>query len=484
MTRQRALVPVLVFLGMVVAVVSSLGAPLIPTIAAADHVSLATAQWSLTVTLLAGAVATPTTGRLADGPHRREVVLVVLGVVVLGSVLAALPLGFWWLVAGRALQGVGLGLTSLAIAVARDHVPADRARSAVALLSVTTVAGVGLGYPLTGLIASRFDLHAGFWFGAGISLVALILAYLVVPSSAGRPAHRLDVVGAVLLAAGLSILLLGLSEAEQWGWTSLRLAGAAVVAVVLLAVWVRYELRLDHPLVALGLLRRRAVLTADVTGLLAGVGMYLLLSMITRFVQTPRGAGYGFGASVVVAGLVLLPFSVFSVVGSRVAPVIARRFGIDRVLPFGCGVFLLAMTFFLLERSTLSEVLVVMGLAGLGVGCTFAAMPGLVMRAVPASETGSAISVNQVLRTVGYSMGSALTGTVLEGYTPAGRTLPTGGGYAACAVLGIGIWVVTGVVSFLLPGRDPDVASGAEGWHGVSGAESGSGIPALQAGRA
>ena len=71
--RERALVPVLVFLGMVVAVISSLGSPLVPTIASVDHVSLSDAQWSLTITLLVGAVATPTMGRLGDGPHRRRV---------------------------------------------------------------------------------------------------------------------------------------------------------------------------------------------------------------------------------------------------------------------------------------------------------------------------------------------------------------------------------------------------------------------------
>lgn len=484
MSRQRALVPVLVFLGMVVAVVSSLGAPLVPTLAASEHVSLTTAQWSLTIALLAGAVATPVMGKLADGPRRREVVLVVLASVVVGSVLAALPLAFGWLVVGRALQGVGLGLTSLAIAVARDHVPAERARSAVALLSVTTVAGVGLGYPLTGVIATQFDVHAGFWFGGAISLLALVLAAWVVPSSAGRPARPFDLPGAALLAAGLAALLLGLSEAERWGWGSLRLAGTGLAALVLLTLCARRELRIPYPLVDLRQLRLRPVLTADVTGLLAGVGMYMLLSLMTRFVQTPRSAGYGFGASVVVAGLVLLPFSVASVVASRVAPVLGRRFGVDRVLPVGCAVFLVAELVFLLDRSSLWTALVVMGISGLGVGCTFAAMPGLVMRAVPASETGSAISVNQVLRTVGYSMGSALSGTVLEAYTPHGWVLPRGDGYAAAAVIGVGLWVVTGVVSALLPGRgatavDDELAD----LERRSGEEGGAGVPVLSEGR-
>ena len=100
----RALVPVLVFVGTVVAVISSLGAPLVPAIAETMGTSLPNAQWSLTVTLLVGAVATPVVGRLGDGPHRRTVVLVVLAVVTAGGVLAALPLGLGWLVAGPEIQ--------------------------------------------------------------------------------------------------------------------------------------------------------------------------------------------------------------------------------------------------------------------------------------------------------------------------------------------------------------------------------------------
>lgn len=86
--RQRALVPVLVSLGMLVAVVSSLGAPLVPTIAAEEHVSLNDAQWSLTVTLLVGAVTTPVMGRLGDGPRRRP--------VILGALVAVLVEAAFW----------------------------------------------------------------------------------------------------------------------------------------------------------------------------------------------------------------------------------------------------------------------------------------------------------------------------------------------------------------------------------------------------
>ena len=142
----RALVAVLIFVGTVVAVISSLGAPLVPAIAAPVGASLPDAQWSLTITLLVGAVATPVVGRLGDGPApARGGARRPRRWSTAGGVLAALPLGLEWLIVGRGLQGVGLGLTPVAIATARDALTGERSRSTVAALSVTVAAGVGFG---------------------------------------------------------------------------------------------------------------------------------------------------------------------------------------------------------------------------------------------------------------------------------------------------------------------------------------------------
>ncbi|MGW3248060.1 MFS transporter [Streptomyces sp. NPDC001070] len=451
--RQRALVPVLISLGMLVAVVSSLGAPLVPTIAAEEHVSLNGAQWSLTVTLLVGAVVTPVMGRLGDGPRRRAVILGALMAVLTGCVLAALPLGIGCLVAGRALQGLGLGLIPLAIATARDALPSERARPAVAMLSITTVAGVGLGYPVTGLIAQSFGLYAGFWFGAAVSAAALTAAVVVLPPSPRRAAPRLDVPGALLLGAALAGLLLALSEAELWGWTSGRLLALAGISALLLGTWVVHELRTSQPLVDLRLIRDRNVLTASVTALVAGLGMYLLLSSVTRFVQTPREAGYGFGASVAVTGLVLLPYSLASMAAGRIVPLLARRAGIALVLPVGCAVSLAAVLAFALAHGRLWELFAVMAVAGFGISWLFALLPGLIVGSVPAHETGSAMSFNQVLRYVGYSTGSVLSATVLQAHTAAGHALPTGDGYRTAALLACAVWLAMIVVTAVLPPR-------------------------------
>ena len=158
--------PTLVTIGSLMAVVSSLGAPLIPTLSRADGVSLSTGEWILTITLLTGALVTPIMGRLADGPRQRDVILFTLGCVVVGCIVAAVSENFAELLVGRGLQGFGLGILPVTMAIARRHLSPEKARRTIATLSVTTAMGVGLGYPITGLIAQAWDFRAAYWFGA------------------------------------------------------------------------------------------------------------------------------------------------------------------------------------------------------------------------------------------------------------------------------------------------------------------------------
>src|SRR6202167_357440 len=190
--RRRLLVPTLVLSGSLMAVVSSLGAPLIPTLARADGVSLSTGEWILTITLMTGALATPVMGRLADGPRQRAVILVALASVVVGCVVSAVSLGFTVMIIGRALQGVGLGLLPVAMAIARRNLPPDSARQTIATLSVSTALGAGLGYPVAGLIAQVLNFRAAYWFGAITVAGALVVAALVLPPRDTAPSRRFD----------------------------------------------------------------------------------------------------------------------------------------------------------------------------------------------------------------------------------------------------------------------------------------------------
>jgi MFS family permease len=450
--RHRATMPTLVCVAVLVALISSLGAPLIPSIARADGVSLSTAEWLLTAALLTGAVATPIMGRLADGPRKRRVIQASLLAVAAGCVVSALSSGFGAMVVGRGLQGVGLGLLPVTMAVARSELPDRRVGRAVGTLSVTAAVGAGLGYPLTGLISQALGFRAAFWFGAIAVTMALIVASVVLPDRSTSSPRTLDLFGAVSLGLAVIGITALLSEAGDWGWTSLATLTIAIGSLAMVAIWVRHELHVADPLVDIRQVRNRDVLTADVSGLLIAVAMYLLIPIVVEFVQVPAANGYGFGASIALSGLVLVPLSISSFLASRCLGAYERRFGTRSMIPLGSLVFALSTLFFAFEHRWLWEAFFISGLAGIAIGFTFAAMPGFIVRAVPPGETGSATGFYQLLRSVGLSLGSALSAAILAAYTHHGHIYPTAEGFQITLLTASAICVGTAVLSYLLPG--------------------------------
>mgnify|MGYP001241604413 CR=1 FL=1 len=448
---ESSLIATLVLLAALVGVVSSLGAPLVPRIAIDTGVSLTAAQWSLTITMLVGAMATPLLGRLGDGRHRRAAILATASTVGAGCVLGALPLGFAGLVVGRGLQGTAFGLVPMCVAVAREHLSAARTNLAVTFLSVTTIAGAGFGYPLSGLVATWGGVSAAYWCGALLCATVTALAWLVVPSATAGSRDMLDLCGALLLGLALVALLLGISHAPQWGWTSPRVLGLFALSGVATIWWLRHERRVPDPLVELRLLRHVSVLLANALALLVGVGIYLMMSTVAFVLQAPEDVPNGLGGSVLLASSAMVPFSVSALVVSLSPSGIINQW---IMLPVGCVAFVAAAINFAVNRNSVWSIFLTMALCGIGAGGTFAAMPGLIVYSVPFDEVGSAIGFHQVLRTVGYSTGSALAGTVLAAWTPIGESYPLATAYNAVAVLGLMVFVLALVVS-LLPRLGP-----------------------------
>ena len=198
----------------------------------------------------------------------------------------------------------------------------------------------------------------------------------------------------------------------------------AVVAVLLLCVWTVSELRSTTPLVDVRAVRHPAVAGANIAMFVGGIGMYLLLTLITRYAQTPHSAGYGFGLTTFVAGLVLIPFSVLGFVAGKLTPRVRERIDAPLLLAGSAVVVGGGFVLFAAARSNLAELLAAMGVLGFGVGSFSAAMPGVILAVTPKSETSSAMSFNYVVRSVGYSLGSAIGGLVLAAGTDHRPPLP------------------------------------------------------------
>lgn len=450
--RPGLVLGALVLAMMAFTVVQTSVVPILPTLGEAFHLTTATVSWMMTANLLAAAVLTPLLGRMGDLYGRKWVlVLSVLGLVA-GSALAYSVHSWPVLVIGRVLQGFGGGILPLAIAVIRDELPREKVTGAVSLVSASLGVGSGLSLVVTGWMMQHWSYQSVFLLGLLLGLVALAAVLFAIKHDPVEDRRgSMDPLGALLLAVWLSALLLALSEGATWGWHSTSVIGLFVGAAVVLGLWIALELRTAHPLVDVRVLARPAVAVPNVSGFCIGFLMYASFTLLSDFTQTPGAVGYGFGASILHSGILLLPSAVGSFLGAPIGARLIGRFGPKTPMALG-GLFAgLAMVFLGLWHGSQGDVYAASGVMGLGIGLAYAAMPAYINGAVPPEQAGIANSVNAVLRTVGGAVGTAVAGVILTSqtiapallaHTPlAGLALPTGDAYRTaflvCGVLGL-----------------------------------------------
>lgn len=411
------IVAVLAFAGIVVSLMQSLVIPLVPQLPQLLDASAADTTWAITATLLAGAVAVPTVGRLGDMYGKRRMLVLSIVLLVAGSVVGALATSLVPMIVARTLQGLAAGVIPLGISIMRDELPAERLGGATALMSASLGVGGALGLPVAALIADNADWHVLFWTAAVLGAVALALVLTLVPESSVRAGGRFDLIGAVGISAGLIMLLLAVSKGADWGWASPLTLGLGLGSVVVFVAWGAFELRTPGPLVDLRTLVRRQVLLTNIASLLFGFAMFAMSLVFPQVIQLPEETGYGLGQSLLVVGLVMAPSGLVMMAVAPLSARISATAGPKWSLMLGA---LLVAAGYGIGIAALDEVwqLVVISIVvGAGIGVAYGAMPSLVMGAVAASETASANSLNTLMRSIGTSLSSAVAGVVLAQLT-------------------------------------------------------------------
>lgn len=404
---------------LVVSLSQSLLIPVLSTLPAQLHTSADAVQWLLTSTLLVAAISVPLLGRMGDMFGTRRMLLVALGAMVVGSLITALTSNVALLLVGRVVQGVSMAAVALGISLLSSLLPRERAGGAIAVVSAMLGVGGALGLPLAGLIAEHADFHALFWITAVAGLVAFVGVLVAVPETTTRSGGRLDVLGAVLLAGTLVSLLLPLAETAHWGWGSAKVIGLLVLAVVLLALFVWSQTRIANPLVDLATLRRRPIVMTNVASLLFGFALFASLIGTASYVQAPEVSGYGFGASMVVGGLAMLPSGLAMLLLAPVAAKLISRRGAPQTLALGAVVVAAGWLLRMVLTGSLFQVIVGTTVVGIGTGVGYAAMPSLINANTPREEIAAANGLNTLVRSVGSSLASAIGGSILAASTVA-----------------------------------------------------------------
>ncbi|MFF9803445.1 MFS transporter, partial [Streptomyces rochei] len=179
--RSNAVVAVLAFAGIVVALMQTLVIPIVPELPRLLDASASNTAWAVTATLLAASVATPVVGRLGDMFGKRRMLLVSIVLLVSGSVVCALADSLVPMIIGRGLQGLAAAVVPLGISIMRDALPADRLAGSTALMSASLGVGGALGLPAAAFIADKWDWHLLFWVSAALGALAFLLVLMVVP---------------------------------------------------------------------------------------------------------------------------------------------------------------------------------------------------------------------------------------------------------------------------------------------------------------
>ena len=414
--RPRLLVAGLSVVVLTVAVLQTAVVPVLGIIAHQLNASMVAVSWAVTANLLAAAAATPLIGRLADLHSKKRVLLTVLVIVLAGSVLAATTNSLALLIVARVLQAASYGLYPISIAILRDELPEERMGSAMSVLSGTLGFGGGTGLVVVGLLMSgHAGYHRVFWLTTAFTVIVIAIAVLVVPARQRSSAGTIDWLGAAGLAAGLSAVLLAITQGHSWGWTSPATLACAVCGLVVLCAWWFWERRAKQPLVSTEMMTRRAIMLTNLATVFVGMGLYFAFLGLTQFVQIPyAAAGYGFGATVLEASVVyLLPGAVTGFLVALVSGRFIDRFGARPVLITAAVAGVAGFLFIALAHHAQWQIIAASILANAYIALGYGALPALVVAEVDAGETGVATSMNAIARTVGSSLAAAMVAVLL-----------------------------------------------------------------------
>ena len=449
--HPRATLAILAISGLAYAVLSSAVVPALPTIQRDLGASETGITWVLTGYLLSASVGTAILGRLGDAYGKERVLVWTLLILGAGTLLAAVSHTLALLIVARVIQGVGGGIFPLSFGIVRDEFPAGQVAGSIGLLSAILGIGAGVGIVAGGVIVEHLGWQWLFWLPLVVIAVAAFCTWRFVPESPVRIPGRPSWLAAILMSVGISTVLIAVSQTTAWGWTSSRPLALFAAGVLVSCAWVAVEVRSASPLIDMTMMRIRGVWTTNLTAFLLGAGMYSSFIIFPQFAQLPTSTGFGFGASVVVSGLYLLPSTLGMVVVGFSAGRIAARFGSKSAVVAGSAITASAFMLIAVAHEHPYDMLASAALLGIGVGLAFAALGNLIVQAVPPEQTGVAGGMNTVMRAIGGAIGGQLAATFIAGHTVAG--VPTVTGFEETFVMAASFLVLCTLAGLLIPDR-------------------------------
>lgn len=368
-------------------------------------------------------------GRMADLMGRRRVFMGGLVLFALASLAGGFAQSDTWLIAARAVQGLGAAILSpaaLSIVTVTFRDGAER-NKALGVWGAVAGSGGAAGVLLGGVLTQYVGWEWVLWVNVPIGIGAALLApQLIAESRSEDDVRSFDVAGAVSVTAALSILVYALVDANDAGWGSTQTIGLLALSAVLLVAFVAIELRSKHPLVPFGIFRLRTLTGANVVGLLVGASLFSMFFFISLYMQ--QVLGY----SAIKAGLSYLPLALTIIVSAGLASQLVTRLGYKPVLATGMLFIAAGLIWFgqvSVDGGYVSDILGPSLLAAVGLGFSFVPVTIAAVAGVPGREAGLASGLINTSQQVGGALGLAVLATIANSRT--GHVMSAGHGNPA-----------------------------------------------------
>ncbi len=421
------------------------------------HLSATGQQWVVNAYTLTFAGLLMLGGRAADLFGRRRVFLLGLALFTGFSLVGGLAQSGGWLIAARALQGAGgavLAPATLSLLTTTFPDPNER-RRALGAWSATAASGAAVGVLAGGVLTDLLDWRWVLFVNVPIGVALLVgAAWALTESRVGGALRHLDVPGAVAVTAGLSVLVYGIVSTATHPWGSVRTISTLALGVALLGAFLVIESRLaEHPLVPLGIFRRRSLTAANGVAVTVGASLFGVYFFLSLYLQQINGY------TPLRAGLAFLPAGLATLAGALTASRLVARVGVRRQLILGlllAAVGLVGMAQLTPGDAYWTSVFVPELLTGIGLGLSFVPMTLGATAGVPPQEAGLASGLLNTTRQIGGAVGLAAMATaaaaVAHGHIGAGRAVSaalTSGYDRAFYIAAVVLVVGAGVASWL-----------------------------------
>ncbi len=371
--------------------------------------------WVTSAFLIVGSAVSPLFGKLGDSYGKKRMLLFALVFYTVGVGIGGFSTSIYFLIFARAVQGIGFAIVPLALAIIAETFPKERIATAQGVVSATFAIGAAAGLVIGAYVVQDLGWQWAFHSAFILSIILFVVVAKFLPKGVPGTRLKVDYFTTVMLMAGVSLVLLYLTEGPYEGWYSAYDLAALAAGIVLVVGFFVFESRRANPLIQLKLLRIRNVLVANLVGIISGISMFLLFFAVIYYTELPKP--FGLGLDVISAGLTLVPATLLMlVVGPGLGRLVTRS-GPKPTMVLGSCIAIVGLLLFIVNRATPMEVTLAAAISLMGAISVIIPIVNMISVSLPRETVATGLGLNTMLRNMGGAVGPVIATTLMTTYT-------------------------------------------------------------------